>query len=61
VNHLRSDAFHRFIEGRQQALLALVSKVTGHPVPAIAQPVEEGEELSPAMAHDTGLETVEVE
>jgi Helicase conserved C-terminal domain len=61
VGVLRANDFHGFIAGRQQALLELVSKVTGHPVPTVAQPAEEGEELSPALAHDTGFELVEAE
>ena len=50
-----------FIAGRQQALLALVASVTGQSAPAAAQTPEEGEELTPALAHDTGLETADSE
>lgn len=61
VDRLRADDFHGFIAGRQQALLALVASVTGQSAPAAAQTPEEGEELSAALAHDTGLETAESE
>ena len=61
VKELRADDFRGFMAKRQQALLDLVAKITGHAPPATAEPVEEGEELSPALAHDTGLEIAEVE
>ncbi len=59
VAELRADDFHAFMKARQQALLALICQTTGQVAQAEAQPAEEGDELSPAMAQDTGLELVE--
>lgn len=61
VKRLRADDFHGFMAARQQILLELVSKVTGHPLPSIPLPVEEGDELPVALAQDTGLELPETE
>lgn len=59
VAELRADDFHAFIKARQQALLALICQTTGQVPQVEAQPAEEGDELSPAMAQDTGLDLVE--
>ena len=61
VDRLRADDFNGFMEARQAALLALVSRVTEHALQLGAQPAEEGEELSPAIAHDSGLELINTE
>ena len=61
VDRLRSDDFNGFMEARQDALLALVSRVTGNALQVGAQPAEEGEELSPSIVHDNGLELINAE
>lgn len=61
ADRLRADDFHGFIAGRQKALLALVGGVTGHAPPAIEESGEEGQELTAALAHDTGLQVAESE
>jgi hypothetical protein len=41
---------------RQAALRALISRATGHALTIDVPEAEEGEELSGALAHDTGME-----
>lgn len=53
---LRADDFDRFMAARRDALLDLISRVTGHRVRSEGVPAEEGEELTEAIAHDTGLQ-----
>jgi hypothetical protein len=49
---LRADDFDQFMKERRKALLALISKATGHAIaPEVAVP-EEGEELSDELARD---------
>lgn len=56
VDALRGDDFTTFMTARQTALLALISRATGHAL-SIGVPIaEEGEELSGALAHDSGLD-----
>ncbi|MBK7583360.1 MAG: hypothetical protein IPI67_24615 [Myxococcales bacterium] len=57
VDALRGDDFRTFMTARQAALLALVSKVTGHTLSVGIPAVEEGEELSTALAHDAGMDS----
>lgn len=56
VDALRADDFKAFMAARQAALLALISKVTGHTLSVGVPAAEEGEELSTALAHDVGLD-----
>ncbi|HZU50250.1 MAG TPA: hypothetical protein VE968_00090, partial [Sphingomicrobium sp.] len=51
---LRADAFDRFMKDREQRLLALVAKATGHDVVAVSGPADE-EELPDNIAEDSGL------
>jgi hypothetical protein len=56
VDALRRDHFTDFMAARQTSLLALISRATGHSL-SIGVPIaEEGEELSGALAHDSGLD-----
>jgi hypothetical protein len=56
VDALRADDFKGFMAARQVALLTLVSRATGHVLSVGAPITEEGEELSGALAHDSGLD-----
>lgn len=55
VDALRADDFPRFMASRREAWLDLVSRATGHKVRTDGA-VEEGEELTEAVAHDSGLQ-----
>lgn len=46
---------------REQSLLELVYAATGHKPQVAPEGTEEGEELSPSLAHDSGLEVTESE
>jgi hypothetical protein len=61
VPALYSDDFAGFIKGRQKLLMALVSRITGHAAQAIDEPVDEGDDIPAAMAHDSGLELIEAD
>lgn len=61
VDELYANDFHGFIKARQQLLLELVSRVTGHAVPAATESAEEGDEIPTSMAQDSGLELVEAD
>jgi hypothetical protein len=56
VDALRSDDFTGFMTARQTSLLALISRATGHTLSTGVPIAEEGEELSGALAHDSGLD-----
>jgi hypothetical protein len=56
VEALRADDFAAFMTARQTSLLALISKATGHALSVGIPTPEEGEELSGALAHDSGLD-----
>ncbi len=56
VDAIRADDFKAFMAARQASLLDLVSRVTGHKLNVGVPAAEEGEELSGALAHDTGLD-----
>lgn len=58
---LYANDFQEFFSERQQRLLDLVTRITGHAVPSAAESADEGEELPTAIAHDSGLELVEVD
>jgi len=50
--HLRSDDFEGFITTRRDALLAMVSHVTGHKIRQEEPSIEEGEPLPRTLARD---------
>jgi hypothetical protein len=58
---LRADDFDGFMAKREQALLEMVGTATGHKPQAVVSTGDEGEELSPELAHDSGLEVSESE
>ena len=55
VELLRADNFDGFMAARRGALLDLVSRVTGNKVLTEELPADEGEELTEAIALDSGL------
>ena len=55
VDSIRADDFETFMTARQAALLTLISRATGHTLTIGVSTVEEGEELSGALAHDSGM------
>ena len=61
VGELYADDFHGFIKKRQSLLMELVSRITKHRVPSFAEAAEEGEELPPSVAHDSGIEAAEAD
>ena len=61
VPELYANDFAGFMNARQNLLLELVSHTTGHAVPATGEVAEEGEEIPTSMAHDSGLDVVEVD
>jgi hypothetical protein len=61
VPQLYADDFTGFMSARQQLLLDLVVSVTKNATPASTMAADEGEELSQAIAHDSGLELTESE
>lgn len=58
---LYANDFHAFMKVRQKLLLDLVSRTTGHPVPATAEAAEEGDDIPTSMAQDGGFELVETD
>jgi hypothetical protein len=56
VELLRADDFDNFMVARRNALLELVSKVTGHRVISEELASDEGEELPDDIAYDSGLQ-----
>ena len=61
VPELYADDFTGFMNARQKLLLDLVVSVTKNATPASTIADDEGEELSLAIAHDSGLELTESE
>lgn len=61
VGELYANNFDAFMKVRQQRLMELVSRITGHPAPTTAEVAEEGDDLTVAMAHDSGLEVFEAD
>lgn len=61
VPELYANDFAGFMKARQKLLMELVTRITGHAAPTTAEPVEEGEDIPTAMAHDSGLELIEAE
>jgi hypothetical protein len=61
VPELYANDFAGFMKERQKNLLALVVSVTKNAVPASTETADEGEELTTAMAHDSGLELIEAD
>lgn len=55
VYQLRADDFDGFIKERRKALLKLISDATGHNAIDAAGSPDEGEDLSDAMARDSGM------
>lgn len=53
VAQLRSDDFKGFIQERRNALLAMISKATGHALNLLIDEPEEGEDLPESIARDT--------
>ena len=58
---LYADDFTGFMNARQRLLLDLVVSVTKNATPASTIADDDGEELSLAIAHDSGLEHAESE
>jgi hypothetical protein len=56
---LRADDFESFMKDRRKSLLALIAAATGHSINDISDAPEEGEEISEAVAYDSGLSTAE--
>jgi hypothetical protein len=54
-DRLRADDFNGFMADRRKSLLKLLADATGHAVADAPEPVDEGEELSPGLAQDSGL------
>jgi hypothetical protein len=61
VPELYANDFAGFMKARQKNLLALVVSVTKNAVPTSTETADEGEELTTAMAHDSGLEIIEAD
>ena len=55
VDALRADRFEDFMNARQAALLSLISTATGHHALVASAPLQEGEELTPGLAIDSGV------
>ena len=51
---LRADAFEKFMNDREQRLLALIAKATGHDIVAADSPADE-EEVPDNIAENSGL------
>jgi hypothetical protein len=60
VPELYANDFPAFMKARQKLLLDLVVNVTKNAAP-ITEDAEEGDDLPPSIAHDSGLELIEVE
>lgn len=56
--HLRADDFESFMKERRKSLLALIAMATGHSISDVSDIPEEGEEVSEAVAQDSGLSAV---
>jgi hypothetical protein len=61
VPELYANNFPGFMKARQKLLLDLIVSVTKNAAPASTASAEEGEELTLAIAHDSGLELTEAE
>lgn len=61
TDELYANDFHGFVKKRQRLLMEMVSRTTQHLVPNFAEMIEEGEELPPSVAHDSGIETAEAD
>jgi len=61
VSELYDNNFPGFMKARQKLLLDLVVSVTKNAVPAGTAGADEGEELTFAIAHDSGLELTEAQ
>ena len=61
VPELYANEFTGFMKARQKLLLDLVVSVTKNAAPASTVSADEGEELTLAIAHDSGLELTEAE
>lgn len=61
VPELYDNNFPGFMKARQKLLLDLVVSVTKNAAPASTAGADEGEELTLAIAHDSGLELTEAE
>lgn len=55
VGQLRADDFESFKKERRKALLKLIADATGHAVRDVVDSPDEGEELTDAVAQDSGL------
>ncbi|SFU57750.1 hypothetical protein [Nitrosospira multiformis] len=60
VPELHTNDFTGFIKARQKLLLERISRITGHAIPT-ASAVEEGDDIPANIAHDSGLELIEVD
>lgn len=59
VPEVYANDFTGFMKARQKLLMELVSRITGHAAPTTDEAADEGEDIPPAIAHDSGLELVE--
>ena len=51
---LRGDAFEKFMNDREQRLLKIIARVTGHEIAAAAEPIDESD-VPDDIAEDSGL------
>lgn len=61
VSALYANDFQGFMQARQKQLLDRVVSVTKNAAPETGDAADEGEELTAAMAHDSGLELIEAD
>lgn len=61
VSELYANDFAGFMKARQKLLLDLISRTTGHAITANPEVAEEGDEIPTSMAHDSGLEIIEID
>jgi len=61
VPELYANDFPGFMKARQKLLMELVSRATGHAEQTSFETVEEGDDIPTSMAHDSGLEVVDVD
>jgi hypothetical protein len=54
AERLRADDFEGFIAARRRALLGLISQATGHSISDEPPSPDEGDDLDPQLAHDSG-------
>lgn len=61
VSENYANDFAGFIKARQKLLMEVVSCITGHAAPTNDEATDEGEDIPAAIAHDSGLESLEAD